>query len=121
MGIPNEIEDDLSKWQKCIEDFSQGNALLKYKLSEIVDSYEDKKFLLVAEYFQNELLLTDEILKRLRSEVLEYSEMKQQGLIPIEKLNKKRSTLKNDLLNFEKKFLRFSDDFNKKMKEEPRY
>lgn len=121
MISPNEMEDDYSKWQKSIEDFSQRNALLKYRLSDIVDSNEDKNFLQVAEYFQNELLLTDEILKRLRIELQEYVEMKQHDHFPIEKITKKRRVFRNGILNFEKKFLSLSDEFNKKMMESQKH
>ncbi|MEO8960796.1 MAG: hypothetical protein ABI325_02880 [Ginsengibacter sp.] len=117
MILQNEMEDDHSKWQKSIEDFSQRNALLKYRLSEIVDSHEDKNFLQVAEYFQNELLLTDEILKRLRSELNEYTEMKKPDHFLMEKIAKKRRAFSNGILNFEKKFLSLSNEFNKKMLE----
>lgn len=117
MILQNEMEDDYSNWQKSIEDFSQRNALLKYRLSEIVDSHEDKNFLQVAEYFQNELLLTDELLKRLRSELQEYVEMKQHDYDPLEKITKKHKAFRNGILTFEKKFLNLSDDFNKKMLE----
>lgn len=117
MKSPNKMEEDHSKWQKSIENFSQKNALLKYRLSEIVDSNEDKNFLQVAEYFQNELLLTDEILKRLRNELQEYIEMKQYDHKPVEKIVKKRTAFKNGILNFENKFLHLSDEFNIKMME----
>ncbi|MEO9003113.1 MAG: hypothetical protein ABI288_00175 [Ginsengibacter sp.] len=121
MILQNEMEDDHSKWQESIEDFSQRNALLKYRLSEIVDSHEDKNFLQLAEYFQNELLLTDEILKRLRSELHEYAEMKKLDYFPTEKIAKKRRTFRNGILNFERKFLTLSDEFNKKMLESQKH
>ena len=114
--LPIEMENEYAQWQRSVEDYSQKNALLKYRLSEIVDNNEDKDLLQVAEYFQNELLLTDEVLKRLRNELQEYAEMKQPNHLA-QKIIIKHRSLRNDLLNFEKKFLHLSEEFNKKMRE----
>lgn len=114
--LPIEMENEYAQWQRSVEDYSQENALLKYRLSEIVDNNEDKDLLQVAEYFQNELLLTDEVLKRLRNELQEYAEMKQPNHLA-QKIIIKHRSLRNDLLNFEKKFLHLSEEFNKKMRE----
>ena len=44
---------EIDSWKKILEDLRQQNALLKYRLSEIVDDNEDRNFLQLAEYFQN--------------------------------------------------------------------
>lgn len=112
-----EMEKEYREWQRIIEDFSQQNALLKYRLSEVVDSNEDKNLLQVAEYFQNELLLRDEVLKRLRSELQEYAETRQPSQVLTQKVITKHKSLRNDFLNFEKKFTNLSEEFNTKMTE----
>lgn len=114
--LPIEMENEYAQWQRSVEGYSQENALLKYRLSEIVDNNEDKDLLQVAEYFQNELLLTDEVLKRVRNELQEYAEMKQPNHLT-QKIIIKHTALRNDLLNFERKFLHLSEEFNKKMME----
>lgn len=121
MTLPVEMEEEYSKWQNSIEDFSQQNALLKYRLSEIVDKNEEKDLLQIAEYFQNELVLEDDVLKRLRIELREYADMKHSGYDQAQDIIVKHNALKNDFLNFEKKFLNLSEEFNKKMTESYRY
>ena len=55
----NQFEHEYNAWMRKIEFFSQENALLKYRLSEMVDNNEGNNFLQMAKYFQNELLLKD--------------------------------------------------------------
>ena len=46
-------------WKRSLEFYKQENALLKYRLSEMVDKSEGDHFLQTAEYFQNEFLIKD--------------------------------------------------------------
>ena len=115
-----QFEHEYNAWTRKLEFFAQENALLKYRLSEMVDNNEGNNFLLMAEYFQNELLLKDEMLEKLIKELQEFS-----GLLgrfrSEQKLSEKITTYHNKLrkgiLQFEKKFLNLSNDFNEKMLE----
>lgn len=69
-----DIGNDYQQWTKALELLRQESALLKYRLSEMVDSDEENLFLQKAEYFQNELLLKDEWLKKLIKEVQYYKD-----------------------------------------------
>jgi len=57
----NQFEHEHKAWQRSLEFFKQENALLKYRLSEMVDNNEEDVFLQLAEYFQNQLILKDVI------------------------------------------------------------
>lgn len=70
-----DINTDYQQWTKKLELFRQESALLKYRLSEMVDSDVENIFLQKAEYFQNELLLKDEMLKKLIEEVQSYKKV----------------------------------------------
>jgi len=113
-----QIKYEHNSWERSLEFFSQENALLKYQLSEIVDNNEQDHFLSVAEYFQNELLLKDETLNRLIKSVSEF-DVELNKVPPTKKIPEnlicQQAKLRNDILQFEKKFLNLSIEFNKKM------
>ena len=114
----NQIEHEHKACRRSLEFFKQENALLKYRLSEIVDSNEESGFLQLAEYFQNELLLKDEKLNKLINELHQISdqfrELENIKGMP-EKLLLIQDQFRHDMLDFENSFLLLSKDFNKKM------
>ncbi|HEY8657975.1 MAG TPA: hypothetical protein VIL78_03000 [Hanamia sp.] len=114
----NQFEHEHKAWQRSLEFFKQENALLKYRLSEMVDNNEEDVFLQLAEYFQNQLILKDEILNKLIKELHQFSE-KFQELHNNEKLSEnmvdQHDKFRKDILQFEKKFLAHSNDFNERM------
>jgi len=112
-----QFEHENQAWERSLEFFKQENILLKYRLSEMVDNIEENNFLQMAEYFQNELLMKDEILNELTKCLQELS-----GKIPggngeqgAKRKNRKRDGLRQDILQFEKKFLVFAKDFNERL------
>ena len=111
------IRHEDTSWQRSRDFFRQENALLKYRLSDLVDNNEQNDFLSIAEYFQNEFLLKDEALNRLIKSVselnAELNKMTDKN-IPDE-LIYQQEKLRNDILQFEKKFLDLSNEFNEKM------
>ena len=116
----NQFEHEYNSWMRKIEFFSQENALLKYRLSETVDNNEGNSFLQMAEYFQNELLLKDELLKKIIKELQEFSDLLQRfknEKILSEKIVTYHDRLRKSILQFEKKFLSLSNEFNEKMLE----
>ncbi len=104
-------------WQRRLEFFRQENALLKYRLSEMVDHNEEKDFLQMAEYFQNELLVKDEVLNKLIKEYKNISDTfdEQNDEMISEKIIHRHDELRNRISRFEKEFLHLSDEFNQKM------
>ena len=113
-----EIQHDNKNFQGSLDFFQQENALLKYRLSEIVDDSEERGFLQLAEYFQNELLLNDERLSHLTKRLHQLNEQ-----IPTYEKNKNFSEsfaaaqdkFRTDLLEFETRFLSLSKEFNQKL------
>ena len=108
----NKLQNDPDTWQKTLTGILHQNALLKYTLSEIVDENEDKNFLPIAEYFQNELLLKDEKVRILLKEVNEFNE-----IVPEDcdkKYKQKYEKLEHKILDFQKNYDAFSNNFSLK-------
>lgn len=115
----NQIKHEHMSWLRLIEFFRQENALLKYRLSEMVDDSEDSQFLQTAEYFQNEFLLKDEALKKLIKELQDYSDIIQNKPVLSKQLIEAHNNLRNDILHFEEKYTLLSKEFNEKMLQSP--
>lgn len=111
----NQIEQEHESWQRTMEFLRQENALLKYRLSELVDHNEENHFLQTAEYFQNELLIKDEMLKKLIDELQKYTELIKNKNASSVKIIPRHNKLRNEIIIFQKEYLVFSKDFNEKM------
>lgn len=116
----NQFGQEQHVWRGKLERFKQKNVLLKYRLSEMVDSSEGSQFLQMAEYFQNELLLIDDNLRNL------FFKLEELSSFPLQSENGKElpnniaagyNKLKKDIFHFEKRFEDLSKEFNKKMSE----
>lgn len=117
-SIPFDQEQHV--WKEKLERFKQENVLLKYRLSEMVDSSEGSQFLQMAEYFQNELLIMDDKLRNLFFKLDEFSDFSQHpknGKELSDNMTAGYSKLKKDIAHFEKEFLGLSKKFNKRMSE----
>lgn len=116
----NQFVHEHHSWKIKLEHFQQENVLLKYRLSKMVDDNEGNKFLQMAEYFQNELLIIDVMLEKLFNKLEKFSgllgEIRDEKM-PSEKINKDYNLLKNSFRHFEKKFLNLLKEFNEKMLE----
>ena len=113
--INGQIKHELSSWLRLIEFFRQENALLKYRLSELVDNNDDRNFLQIAEYFQNEFLLKDERLKRLIKELQDYAELIENGKSELSNHLSAHIRLRKCIHEFQKKYSSLSSEFNEKM------
>ncbi|MEO6869939.1 MAG: hypothetical protein ABI784_09130 [Ginsengibacter sp.] len=105
---------EAKSWLRKVEFFIQENALLKYRLSEIVDQNENATTITLAEYFQNEMLLIDgraNYLKRTISLFSKKVEEESQTYMP-DHYEKKQLRIRDNMMNFEKKFLNLSNEFN---------
>ena len=107
----NQFEYEHKAWKRSLEFFKQENALLKYHLSDMVDHNEENSFLQMAEYFQNELLLKDELLNKLLKELHELENEEKLS----EKMLSRQNKLRYEVLHAEKKFLHLYNEFNEKM------
>jgi len=111
----SQIEQEHKCWQRSIEFFRQENALLKYRLSELVDHNEEHNFLQTAEYFQNQLLLKDEMLKKLIDDLGKYDLLIKNKSVTEERIMKTHLALRKNLLLFQKQYLDLSKKFNEQM------
>lgn len=117
-SLQSQYEHEHKAWERSLEFFRQENALLKYRLSEMVDDNEENKFLQLAEHFQNELLLKDDMLNKLIKDLREFSDKfncLQNGKTISQKLITKHDNFRNQIIQLEKKFLHLSKDFNERM------
>jgi len=118
--LQSQFDHEHKAWERSLEFFRQENALLKYRLSEMVDNNEENNFLQMAEYFQNELLLKDEMLNKLIKD-LQWFSKNFDGLpkekFKTEKIVLKREKFRNQILQFEKNFLHLFKEFNEQMLE----
>ena len=116
MNVPTSMpfHEEVRHWKKILENYCQVNALLKYRLSEIVDNNEDSSFLQMAEYFQTKLLLKDEKLKKLAKQINAISNAMEAADSP-ESIIAKHEKLRKDICLFEKKYEHLSKEFNEKL------
>jgi len=113
--INDQLKHELMSWLRLIEFYRQENALLKYRLSELVDDSEDKKFLQLAEHYQNEFLLKDETLKKLLKNVRQYLDWLEDGNENASGIINNHHILRDEILGFEKNFINVSAKFNQTM------
>lgn len=105
-------------WERLLEFFKQENAVLKNRLSEVVDRKTDKDFLALAEQFQNLFIVKDEFIDELRHDVHEQQDHLNKRLISTSsekdiKIVKKQEKLRNEMEYLEKDFARVKNEFNK--------
>lgn len=116
----HQFEMENEAWKRSLEFMKQENALLKYRLSEIVDKNEEGDLLTRAEYFQNEFITRDEKINSLMVVIGRFSDklFEIQNKEPLsEKMIFQQENLRNEIIEFERSFLQLSLEFNKKMLE----
>lgn len=112
--LQHQVILEANAWLRRLEFFIQENALLKFRLSEIVDHNENATTISLAEFFQNEMLLIDGRAKYLKRTILHFSKKileEEQTYIP-EVYDKKQFRIRENMVNFEKQFLNLSNEFN---------
>lgn len=112
-----QFQHENSTWERLLDLFRQENAFLKNRLSEALDSKDDKNFVSTAEHFQNMFLLKDDYINELRKDIKEQQELIKRtfdfgGEEVDSKLTKKQDRLRNEMKNFEKNFSDLKDEFN---------
>lgn len=114
----NPIKKEQIEWERSLQAIKQENALLKYRLSEMVDISEGNGFLQLAEYFQNEFLRKDVMLENLikklhniSGQAESFSSTKAPNHVS------DHQDLRAEVLQIEKDFLCLSKEFNEKISE----
>lgn len=113
-----QMEQEHDAWQRSIAFRKQENALLKYRLSDMVDSSEGDRSLQTAEYFHNEFLLQDERIRRISGDLSafwdQFGSLLPEMQLP-ENLILMHEQLRADILKFEQEFSAMSNSFNRRM------
>jgi hypothetical protein len=119
----HQFEPESKAWERSLELIKQENALLKYRLSEMVDFSDEKDFVQMAEYFQNELLLKDDALDKLVKELKSFSNEinGQKTNEDSEKIIYKHDKLRSSMAQLEEEFLQLANEFNRKMLENDKH
>jgi hypothetical protein len=117
-GLDNFMHEN-QMWERALNLYRLENALLKTRLSQVVDKNADKDFVNIAEDFHNRLLFTDEHINELFVDL-----RRQKQLI---KRSASGSTLQDNFIagmqdklrtgmeNFEKDITILRNDFNTKL------
>jgi archaellum component FlaC len=114
-----QFEHESSTWERLLDFFKQENAFLKNRLSEVLDSKEDRNFLSAAEHFQNEFLLKDDYINELKKDIREEQRQIKLSMQNGAELNakslKKHEKLRNEMKYFEKNFSDLKNEFNQSL------
>lgn len=113
-SLQHQVILETRSWLRRLEFFIEENALLKFRLSEIVDHNENETTISLAEFFQNEMLLIDGRAKYLKRTILNFSKKiveEEQTYLP-DTYEKKQKRIRENMVNFEKQFLHLSNEFN---------
>ncbi len=114
----NQLLQEHEAWKRSLDFYKQENAMLKYRLSEIVDKSEGEYFLQTAEYFHNEFLLKDEWMVRLShrlQSVPEVLHITPRSVYTEDKSLFLQNELRQEIWQFERDFIQLSNEFNQKI------
>ena len=105
-------------WERLLDFFKQENAILKNRLSEVVDQLTDKDFIELAEHFQNVFIIKDEFIDELRHDINNHEILLNTLLVATDekadkKILKKQEKLRNEMEALEKDFTKDKNQFNK--------
>ncbi|CAN5116365.1 hypothetical protein BH09BAC2_BH09BAC2_17730 [soil metagenome] len=104
-----------STWQRLLDFLRQENAFLKSRLSEFLDSKEDKNFIPIAEQFQNEFLLKDDYIMELKKDIndlqKQFKTLWNSDEAVILPLLKKQDKLRNEMKHLETNFSELKNRF----------
>ena len=105
-------------WERLLDFFKQENAILKTRLSEVVDQLTDKDFIELAEHFQNIFIIKDEFIDELRHDINNHEILLNTLLASTDeradkKILKKQEKLRNEMEALEKDFTKDKNQFNK--------
>lgn len=57
----NQFQFEINSWIRLVEFLNQENSHLKNRLSEVIDQIKDREKLALAEHFQNQFIVKDDI------------------------------------------------------------
>jgi hypothetical protein len=113
----NQFQFEVHTWIRLIEFLIQENTYLKNRLSEVIDQIKDRENLALAEHFQNQFIIKDDvydhIIHDLKKQSYKWKEIKSINSKEIkDDLNKIQKNLKDQLEFIERDHAVLTKDYN---------
>jgi hypothetical protein len=113
----NQFQFEVHAWIRLIEFLIQENTYLKNRLSEVIDQIKDRENLALAEHFQNQFIVKDDvydhIMHDLKKQSYKWKEIKSFSSKDLhEDLNKTRKNLSDQITFIERDHALLTKDYN---------
>ena len=113
----NQFQFELQSWIRLIEFLNQETTYLKNRLSEVIDQIRDRENLALAEHFQNQFIVKDDIydhiMHDLKKQSYKWKEIKSFSSKDLhEDLNKTRKNLSDQIAFIERDHAVLTKDYN---------
>jgi hypothetical protein len=113
----NQFQFELQSWIRLIEFLNQETTYLKNRLSEVIDQIRDRENLALAEHFQNQFIVKDDIydhiMHDLKKQSYKWKEIKSFSSKDLhEDLNKIRKNLSDQIAFIERDHAVLTKDYN---------
>ena len=113
----NQFQFELQSWIRLIEFLNQETTYLKNRLSEVIDQIRDRENLALAEHFQNQFIVKDDvydhIMHDLKKQSYKWKEIKSFSSKDLhEDLNKTRKNLSDQITFIERDHALLTKDYN---------
>jgi peptide subunit release factor 1 (eRF1) len=113
----NQFQFEIHSWIRLVEFLNQENTYLKNRLSEVIDQIKDIENLALAEHFQNQFIVKDDvydhILHNLKKQAHEWREIKMVTSKDIrDELAKTQKNLRDQIEFIERDYALMTKDYN---------
>jgi hypothetical protein len=113
----NQFQFEIHSWIRLVEFLNQENTYLKNRLSEVIDQIKDIENLALAEHFQNQFIVKDDvydhILHNLKKQAHEWREIKMVTSKDIrDELAKTQKYLRDQIEFIERDYALMTKDYN---------
>ncbi len=113
----NQFQFELQSWIRLIEFLNQETTYLKNRLSEVIDQIRDRENLALAEHFQNQFIVKDDIydhiMHDLKKQSYKWKEIKSFSSKDLhEDLNKIRKNLSDQIAFIKRDHAVLTKDYN---------
>jgi peptide subunit release factor 1 (eRF1) len=113
----NQFQYEIHSWIRLVEFLNQENTYLKNRLSEVIDQIKDIENLALAEHFQNQFIVKDDvydhILHNLKKQAHEWREIKMVTSKDIrDELAKTQKNLRDQIEFIERDYALMTKDYN---------
>lgn len=113
----NQFQFEISSWIRYVEFLNQENTHLKNRLSEVIDQIKDRENLALAEHFQNQFIIKDDvydhILHDLKKQAHKWKNIQSISSTAIqEELNKTQKNLREQIEFIERDYAVLFKDYN---------